>query len=104
MNEFYQGVAVRPCDSLKCEGRQAERSGCCCALAALLLWACAGVRSEAGTGRQQERGAVARSTPGLPHCAPARRSDPLSGSFLVRSHIFSFAVTTCWGTVPDTGM
>jgi hypothetical protein len=57
INEFYDGVAARPCDGLKCEGRRAERRGCCCALSALLLWVCAGVgrRLEQGGSRREEQ-------------------------------------------------
>lgn len=47
------------------EGRQAER-------AAPLAGSMRRLKSEAGAGRQHERGAVARSTPALLYCAPAR--------------------------------
>jgi hypothetical protein len=55
MNEFYQGV-VRPCDSLKCEGKQKDL-----AVAAPLLRSCceraraSGRRLEQGGSRSEEQ-------------------------------------------------
>jgi hypothetical protein len=42
------------------------------AVAAPLAWSVRGLESEAVAGRQHEREAVARSTPALLYCAPAR--------------------------------